>query len=131
MTYEALRNYLLERPAAWLDYPFGPRVAVFKIRLKMFATLVENKGVVSMNLKCDPHEAMILRDIFASILPGYHMNKRHWNTVIIDGTVPDGEIQRMIDNSFGLVVRSLKSSERKNFEMQYGKAALYTTQTRP
>ena len=131
MTHEELRCYLLGRPKARQDYPFGPGVAVFKIHSKMFATLMEAAGVVSMNLKCDPHEAMILRDIFASVRPGYHMNKRHWNTVIIDGSIPDGEIHRMVDNSYGLVVRGLKRSERTNLEVQFGKAALYTAQTRP
>ena len=125
MKREELRLYLLARPEAWEDYPFGPRVAVFKIRSKMFATLIEDEGLVRMNLKCDPHEAMILRDIFASVGPGYHMNKRHWNTVIVDGSIPDGEIQRMVDSSYGLVVSALKSSQRKALEVQHGKAALY------
>ena len=131
MNREELRLYLLERPEAWVDYPFGPRVAVFKIRTKMFATLVEDEDLVRMNLKCDPHEAMILRDIFTSVRPGYHMNKRHLNTVIVDCRIPDGEIQRMVDSSYGLVVRGLKGSERKALEVQYGKAALYPAQPAP
>ncbi len=61
-----------------------------------------------MNLKCDPAEAEMLRDIFPAVIPGYHMNKRHWNTVELDGSIPDSEIQRMVDNSFALVVGGLR-----------------------
>ncbi len=78
----------------------------------MFATLVERAApdgqlCWQMNLKCDPHEALILRDIFSAVIPGYHMDKRHWNTVILDGSVPQGELQRFIDNSYLLVVNKL------------------------
>ena len=68
----------------------------------MFATLVQNESSTNMNLKCDPHEALILRDIFSAVKPGYHMNKRHWNTVLLDGSIPRGEVERMADNSYAL-----------------------------
>ena len=65
-----------------------------------------------MNLKCDPQEAALLRDIFPAVIPGYHMSKIHWNTVILDGSIPKGEIQRMIDNSFMLVVSKMTKKAR-------------------
>ena len=125
MKYDTIRNYLLSRPEAWEDYPFNAQVAVMKIGKKMFATLVEENGRVSMNLKCDPHEALILRDIFDAVRPGYHMNKKHWNTLILDGSIPDGEIERMVDNSYALVVRSLKKAERQALQIRHGRDALY------
>ena len=79
-----------------------------------------------MNLKCDPDEAVMLRHIFDAVLPGYHMNKRHWNTIVLDGTIPRGEIERMIDNSYTLVVRSMSRAERIPLETRYGKDQLYT-----
>jgi predicted DNA-binding protein (MmcQ/YjbR family) len=100
-------------------------VAVMKIQSKMFATLAEKDGVVSMNLKCDPHEALILRDIFPAVKPGYHMNKRHWNTVVFDSSIPKGEIERMVDNSYALVVQGLRKAERYALEVRHGRVALY------
>ena len=123
--YDTALDYILSKPDAELDYPFGPNVAVPKIRGKMFATLGEEQGTGRMNLKCDPEEAIFLRDTFGSVLPGYHMNKVHWNTVVLDGTIPNGEIERMIDNSYALVVKSLKKAERVMLETRHGKAALY------
>ena len=125
MSKEEIRQYLLSKPEAIEDFPFGPQVAVMKIRSKMFATLSEEEGMVSVNLKCDPHEAMILRDIFPAVKPGYHMNKRHWNTLVLNGSMPRGEIERMVDNSYTLVVRGLRKAERQSLEVRHGKAALY------
>ena len=125
MNYAEARLYLLGKPEAFEDFPFGPDVAVMKIGAKMFATLVRNGGTASMNLKCDPHEALILRDIFPAVKPGYHMNKRHWNTVLLDGTVPRGEIERMADNSYSLVVQGMRKAQRQALEIRHGKGALY------
>lgn len=125
MNFGEVRSYLLAKPEAIEDYPFGPEVAVMKVRKKMFATLVEDQSGGRMNLKCDPDEALMLRDIFSSVLPGYHMNKRHWNTVCLDGSIPRGEIERMIDNSYALVVRGLPKAERQGLEIAHGKAAIY------
>jgi predicted DNA-binding protein (MmcQ/YjbR family) len=122
---QAIRAYLLSKPEAVEDFPFGPRVAVMKAHSKMFATLVEDEEGISMNLKCDPHEALILRDIFPAVKPGYHMNKRHWNTLILDGSIPRGEIERMVDNSYALVVRGLPKITRQALEIRYGRAVLY------
>ncbi len=113
MNHDDARQYLLGQGEAYEDFPFGPDVAVMKVLNKMFATLAMEDGLARMNLKCDPDEAVILRDIFPAVLPGYHMNKRHWNTVLLDGSIPRGELERMIDNSYGLVVSGLPARERK------------------
>ncbi|WP_027856319.1 MmcQ/YjbR family DNA-binding protein [Marinobacterium jannaschii] len=112
MNKQQLSDYLAAKPGAVMEYPFGPDVRVFKVRGKMFALYDPADDPVRVNLKCDPQEALMLRDLFEAVLPGYHMNKRHWNTVLIDGSLPDGEIERMIDNSYQLVVKGLKKAER-------------------
>ena len=121
MNEQSVKKYLLHKPESTLDYPFGSDVAVFKIKNKMFATFGILKEMEAINLKCEPNEALALRDIFKSVIPGYHMNKRHWNTVYLDQSVPKGEIERMIDNSYALVVKGLKKSERDNLILQYGR----------
>ena len=113
MDVEAARHYLLGKPEAIEDYPFGPDVAVMKVRGKMFATLSVTAGEGRMNLKCDPDQALALRDLFSAVLPGYHMNKKHWNTVCLDGSIPSGELQRMIDHSYALVVKGLPKAVRE------------------
>jgi len=125
MDGDAAKAYFLARPEAWLDFPFGPDVYVFKIGNKMFGTLGWEKDLARINLKCDPQQALALRDVFPAVLPGYHMNKTHWNTVLLDGSVPVGEIERMIDHSYGLVVRSLPKGERVGLEIKYGKDVVY------
>jgi predicted DNA-binding protein (MmcQ/YjbR family) len=117
MKLKDIKGYLLSKPKASEDFPFGPEVAVMKVQGKMFATLALKEGIVSMNLKCDPHEALILREIFQAVRPGYHMNKQHWNTVVLDGSIPRGEIERMVDNSYTLVVRGLPASTRRALEI--------------
>ena len=116
MDKDDFREYLLAKHKTFEYFPFGPDVAVFKVVDKMFATLAPGHETEAyqdasqyywMNLKCEPNEALILRDIFPAIIPGYHMNKTHWNTIIMDGSVPDGEIERLIDLSYRLVVQSL------------------------
>lgn len=126
MSPEAVRDYLLGKPDAVEDFPFGPDVAVMKVAGKMFATYARGDEHMNINLKCDPDEALILRDIFSAVLPGYHMNKRHWNTVVLDGSVPQGEIERMIDNSYALVVQGLTRQQRTALEIAYGRDALYS-----
>ena len=116
-------KYLLAKPEAILDYPFGVDIKVFKVKNKMFATLAigkmgnsdsSEKGDWWMNLKCDPDVAVMLRDIFPSVIPGYHMSKRLWNTIILDGSIPQGEIERMIDNSFKLVVSKMTKKDQQS-----------------
>ncbi|MFL0810431.1 MAG: MmcQ/YjbR family DNA-binding protein [Agarilytica sp.] len=117
---------MLSKPEAWEDFPFGSDVAVMKIMNKMFATYSKNSdGFCHMNLKCEPNEALALRDVFQAVIPGYHMNKKHWNTVILDGSIPIGEVERMIDRSYGLVVKGLTRAERRSLEIKYGEDQLY------
>lgn len=120
MNYDQAREYLLSQPEAWEDFPFGPDVAVIKVLDKMFATLGTDDGIARINLKCDPDEAIMLRDIFTAVHPGYHMNKRHWNTVVLDGSIPVGELQRMIDNSYALVVAGIPAQKRKALQRRTG-----------
>jgi predicted DNA-binding protein (MmcQ/YjbR family) len=125
MDYSDAKAYLLNKPAAREDYPFGADVLVAKIKGKMFATLSLSDGLGQMNLKCDPLHAQELRDLFSAVSAGYHMNKLHWNTVTLDGSIPEGEIQRMIDHSYALVVRKLKKPDREQLELRYGPELLY------
>ena len=125
MNYNDAKEYLLNKPAAREDYPFGPEVMVAKVKGKMFATLSMFDDLGQMNLKCDPLHAQELRDLFASVKPGYHMNKRHWNTVLLDASIPQGEIERMIDHSYALVVKKLKKTEREQLELSFGAERLY------
>ena len=119
------KTYLLSKPESKEDYPFGADVAVFKVGNKMFATLAENETGWNMNLKCDPEEALMLRDVFEGVLPGYHMNKAHWNTILLDGRIPKSEIERMIDSSYGLVLRGMTRAQRRHFETLYSLTELY------
>lgn len=125
MTGDETRRYLMSRPEAWEDFPFGPDVYVYKIKNRMFALIRHINSLAKINLKCDPEEAFILRDIFEAVEPGYHMNKAHWNTVALDGTIPQSEIERMIDRSYGLVVNNLRKSARTHLETIYGRDQIY------
>jgi len=125
MNHEAAKAYLLSKPEAREDYPFGPPVLVPKIKGSMFATLTKQDGVPHLTLKCDPQYADELRDMYDSIVPGHHMNRTHWNTLILDGTIPDQEIERLIDHSYSLVVKKLKKSQRSLLEESYEQDELY------
>ena len=116
MNEKQLKKYLLSKPEAYEDHPFGFDTHVYKIADKMFALTYYEGEHLHINLKCEPLEAIQLRDVFKSVIPGYHMNKTHWNTVILDGDVPDFEITRMIDNSYLLVVKKLKVGVRRALE---------------
>jgi predicted DNA-binding protein (MmcQ/YjbR family) len=100
-------------PGSVEDAPFGDEVAVFKVGGKMFALVMLAGEPGSVNLKCDPDRALELRARHDAIRPGYHMNKRHWNTVDLDGTVADEDLREMIDHSYDLVVGSLPRGERE------------------
>ena len=106
------------------DLPFDENTLAFRVGGKIFA-LMDVDLFVSVNLKCDPERAVELRERYPGITPGYHMNKRHWNTVVLDGSVPRGEIERMIDRSYGLVVRSLPKAQRVALEVRHGQDVLY------
>ena len=113
MNIEAFREYCLSKPAATEDTPFGPDNIVFKVEGKMFALAALDEVPPAVNLKCDPDLALELRDRYAQVRPGYHMNKKHWNTVELDSVIPGKEIKKMIDHSYDLVVKSLPKSRRE------------------
>jgi predicted DNA-binding protein (MmcQ/YjbR family) len=112
MTFETLRDYLLAKPGAVEDFPFDPVTLVAKVGGKMFALVGSDDEPLWLNLKCEPEKAEVLRTIFPAVAPGYHMNKRHWNTVTLDGSMTDADVFAMIDDSYALVVRGLPGSRR-------------------
>lgn len=104
MNIEILREYCISKENVTESFPFGDDTLVFKTEGKIFA-LVNLEGELSLNLKCDPVLAVELRERYPSVNPGYHMNKKHWNTVLIDGSVPDKELFSWIDHSYDLVLK--------------------------
>jgi len=116
MDLAQFREYCLSKPRATEGTPFGPDVLVFKVRGKMFALAALEEVPTTVNLKCDPDLALELRDRYEQIQPGYHMNKKHWNTVEIESGIPDAEVRKMIDHSYELVRESLSKAERKKLE---------------
>ncbi len=113
MQVDTFREYCLRKPGVTEGSPFGPDHAVFKVGGKMFALLALDEIPPTANLKCDPDLALELRDRYEEVQPGYHMNKKHWNTVQIDGAIPPQELTRMIDHSYELVLRSLPKAQRE------------------
>ncbi|HSW79302.1 MAG TPA: MmcQ/YjbR family DNA-binding protein [Candidatus Saccharimonadales bacterium] len=103
MDHKTVENYLLSMPNAELDYPFGEGVAVYKAGGKMFALISEGKDPVQISLKCDPKLAITLREKYESVMPGYHLNKKHWNTIVLTGQLTWDEVQDLIRHSYILV----------------------------
>ena len=111
MNIEEVRLYCLAKKGVTEDMPFGSDTLVFKVIGKMFA-LMNLEGALQLNLKCDPEEAIRLREEFDAVLPGYHMNKKHWNTIIVDGRITENQIRKWIDDSYRLVVLKLTKKEQ-------------------
>lgn len=107
MDHKTVEQYILSMPNAWLDYPFGEGVAVYKVGPKkggkMFALISEGKNPVRVSLKCDPQLAITLREKYIEVMPGYHLNKKHWNTLVLTGELPWEEVQGLIRHSYSLV----------------------------
>ncbi len=112
MNIEILREYCLSKKAVSESFPFDETTLVFKVMDKMFV-LTSLEGDLRMNLKCDPIRAVELREQYYSIIPGFHMNKKHWNTVIIDGELDKEDLFELIDHSYDLVVKSLPKYKQK------------------
>lgn len=110
MTHNQVENYLLSRPGAKLDYPFGQDAAVYKVADKMFAIVAEKSSPLRLSLKCDPLLAETLRQRYESVMPGYHLNKRHWNTLVLSGQLSEQEVFDLIDHSYQLVVSALPAA---------------------
>src|SRR4030095_2318033 len=113
MDLAEFREYCLTKPSATEGTPFGPDVLVFKVSGKMFALAVLDELPTTVNLKCDPDLALDLRDRYEQVRPGYHMNKKHWNTVEIENAFPDAELRKMIDHSYELVIKRLPKPRAK------------------
>lgn len=106
MNIEILREYVLQKPSVTEGFPFGETTLVFKVKNKMFLLLVLDTGDLQFNVKCNPDKAIELRDEYPdNILPGYHMNKKHWNTVIATGKLSNKQLLQMVDDSYNLVAK--------------------------
>lgn len=112
MTHKEIEDYILTFPGAKLTFPFGKDVAVYKVAKlgtkaddegKMFALVTEGKDPVRISLKCDPQLAVLLREKYETVMPGYHLNKKHWNTIVLTGQLPWSEVQDLIRHSYELV----------------------------
>lgn len=116
MNIETYRDYCLAKPGTTEGFPFDDKVLVFKAMNKMFA-LTNVDEFASVNLKCDPERAVVLREEHdGNIVPGYHMSKKHWNTILTDGSVPDQLIFELIDHSYQLIIDSLPKKVREEWE---------------
>jgi len=113
MDLTQFREYCLGKACATEGMPFGPDVLVFKIGGKIFALAALDEMPTIVNLKCDPDLALELRDRYEQVTPGYHMNKRHWNSVEIEGGLPDAALRKMIDHSYDLVAKRLPKPRAK------------------
>src|SRR5438046_7266940 len=112
MDLEIFREYCLSKIAATESMPFGEGVLVFKVAGKIFALAPLDEVPATANLKCDPDLALELRDRYEQVQPGYHMNKRHWNTVEISSGVPEAELRKMIDQSYDVMIKSLPKAAK-------------------
>jgi len=105
ISHKKVEDYLLSMPNARLDYPFGEDTAVYKAGDKMFALVAEKSNPVKISLKCDPILAETLRAKYESVMPGYHLNKKHWNTIVLSGQLTWEEVQDLVRYSYNLVVK--------------------------
>lgn len=107
MNHKSVEEYTLSLPQAWLDYPFGEGVAVYKVgsreKGKMFALIAEGKSPVRLSLKADPELTKVLREKYDEVMPGYHLNKKHWNTIVLSGQLDWEEVRGLIRHSYELV----------------------------
>ena len=112
MTAPGLRRCCLDRPGASEEFPFGPQTSVFKVAGKMFALSRLDGQPLEVSLKCEPELSELLRAGNAAIRPGYHLNKRHWITVTLDGSIPDTMVRDLVEDSYDLVVAGLAARDR-------------------
>ena len=115
MTAAKLRKVCLSFPGAYEDFPFGPETSVFKVEKKLFALSALAASPLSVSVKCEPELAVSLRGAYpGSIMPGYHLNKRHWNTVLCDGdALPDAMVRDMVEDSYDLIVAAMPAAVRE------------------
>jgi predicted DNA-binding protein (MmcQ/YjbR family) len=108
MNIEALREYCLSKPGVEETLPFGPDTLVYKVGGRIFLLTGLDNDDFRFNLKCDPDKAIELREEFPCVIPGYHMNKKHWNTIVVDGSVSNNQLKEWIDHSYQLVAKMKK-----------------------
>src|SRR3954454_1669227 len=113
LTPAKLKRSCLAMPGAAEEFPFGPNTSVFKVEGKMFALSQLAGRPLSVSLKCDPELARSFREAYEAITAGYHLNKRHWNTIVLDGSVPEEMVLEMIEDSYDLVVASLSKAKQR------------------
>lgn len=113
MNLPPLHKTLLNKKGTTEETPFGPEALVYKVMGKMFALIAWEENPLRITLKCEPDFALVLRAKYPAITPGYHMSKKHWNTIMLDGSIPEDEILEMIDDSYALVVKKLKKVDRE------------------
>ena len=112
MNIEILREYVIQKPSVTEGFPFGDSTIVFKVNGKVFLLVSLDSDPLQFNVKCDPEKAIELREDYpGTVLPGYHMNKKHWNTIIVDGTLSKKQILEMVDHSYELVNKKLKTKK--------------------
>ncbi|NOZ46075.1 MAG: MmcQ/YjbR family DNA-binding protein [Chlorobi bacterium] len=117
MNIEEIRDYCLSKKGVTESFPFDEVTLVFKVMNKMFA-LVNLDGDLRINLKCDPEKAIRLREKYSTVIPGYHMNKKHWNSVFIDGSINYDLIKTWIDHSYELIVNSLTKKQKEELKLK-------------
>ena len=113
MNIEEIRLYALSKPGTEEGFPFGEDALVFKVNGKMFLLISMTSHPLQFNVKCDPDRAIELREQHACIVPGYHMNKKHWNSVIVDNTIAKKELKELIDHSYSLVAKTTMKKVKK------------------
>ena len=113
MNIEMLREYCLSKKAVTEDFPFGETTLVFRVKEKIFLLVSLDANPLQFNAKCDPEKAIELREEYDAVKPGYHMNKKHWNTILVDGIISTKLLKEMIDDSYNLIVQSLPKKLRE------------------
>ncbi len=116
MTLDELKRYLRSKPGATESTPFGPEHLVYKVMGKIFAVVGWDEEPVTLSLKCDPEGVEVLRKVFRAVTPAPYFDKRHWNRVTLDGSVPEPELQSMVDDSYDLVVAGLTRAKREQLQ---------------
>ncbi len=114
MNIESLREYCLSKPGAEETLPFGPDTLVYKVGGKIFLLTGLDNEELSFNVKCDPDKAIELREEFGCVLPGFHMNKKHWNTILVDGSASSAQLKEWIDHSYELIAAALPGKKKKH-----------------
>ena len=118
MDIESLRDYCLSKPAVEETLPFGPDILVYKVGGKIFLICSLTSETFRFSVKCDPEKAIELRERYHCVQPGYHLNKKHWNTIFVDGTVSNSQLKEWINDSYDLIVASLPAKTRDQVKGQ-------------